>query len=196
MIPALILAAGAGRRMGGPKARLVLDGETLLQRTVRVALAAGCHPVIAVVGEWDVGPVDTRVTVIRNREAAEGMASSIRAGITALPSAADATLLLAVDQPNLDAALLEKLLALAAQDPSRPAACAYGGSLGIPAVLPRSLFRDLLLLRGEHGAKAILQRKNAATLAFPGGEADLDTPEDLDRISRLGRSAGAFGDGE
>ena len=84
MIPALVLAAGSGRRMGGPKALLAFEGETLLQRTIRVAEAAGCAPVIAVVGEWDPGPLTGRVTVIPNLEAAEGMASSIRAGIAAL----------------------------------------------------------------------------------------------------------------
>ena len=141
MIPAVILAAGAGRRMGGPKALLVVEGETLLQRTIRTALAAGCQTVIAVVGDWDTGPLEPGTVVVRNPGAAEGMASSIRAGIAALPSTSSVALLLAVDQPALDADQLRRLLALAAKDPDRPAACAYGGSLGIPAVLPRRLSR-------------------------------------------------------
>jgi len=56
--------------------------------------------------------------------------------------------------------------------------------LGIPAILPRRLFPDLLDLRGDRGAKAILLRENAATLPFPEGEADLDTPEDFARFRR------------
>jgi molybdenum cofactor cytidylyltransferase len=63
-------------------------------------------------------------------------------------------------------------------------ACAYGGTLGVPAVLPRRLFPDLQALRGDRGAKAILLREGAASLPFPAGEADLDTPEDLARIRR------------
>ena len=184
MIAALVLAAGSGRRMGGPKALLTLKGETLLQRTARVAEAAGCDPVIAVVGDWDPGPLAGRVCAIPNLEAAEGMASSIRAGIAALPPDLEGALILTVDQPAVDAGLLRKLLALAAEDPTRPAACAYGDSLGIPAILPRRLFPDLLALRGDRGAKAILLRENAATLPFPEGEADLDTPMDLDRFRR------------
>ena len=184
MIPALVLAAGSGRRMGGPKALLVLDGETLLQRAIRVAKAAGCDPVLAVVGDWDPGPLAGRVCAIPNLEAAEGMASSIRAGIAALPPDLEGALILTVDQPAVDAGLLRKLLALAAEDPTRPAACAYGDSLGIPAILPRRLFPDLLALRGDRGAKAILLRENAATLPFPEGEADLDTPGDLARLGR------------
>jgi molybdenum cofactor cytidylyltransferase len=184
MIPAIILAAGAGRRMGGPKALLVLGGETLLQRTVRTALSAGCSPVAAVVGDWESGPLDPRVTLVHNPGAAEGMASSIRLGIAGLPPEAKAVLILTVDQPAVNADLLGRLLALAARDPARPTACAYGDSLGIPAVLPRRLFRELLDLRGDHGAKAILRRENAAPLPFPEGGSDLDTPEDLERIRR------------
>jgi molybdenum cofactor cytidylyltransferase len=184
MIPALVLAAGSGRRMGGPKALLAFEGETLLQRTIRVAEAAGCAPVIAVVGDWDPGPLAGTVSVISNLEAAEGMASSIRAGIAALPPDSEGALILTVDQPSVDTGLLRRLLALAAKDPTHPAASAYGDSLGIPAFLPRRLFPSLLALRGDRGAKAILLREGAATLPFPGGEADLDTPEDLERFRR------------
>lgn len=185
MIPALILAAGSGRRMGGPKALLVFEGETLLQRTVRLALAAGCSPVIAVVGDWKTGALDPAVRVIRNAEAAEGMASSIRAGIAALPRPAAAVLLLAIDQPAVDASLLRRLLLLhATQDGAIPVACAYGGSLGIPAILPARLFPELLALVGDQGAKPILLRENTVGLPFPDGTRDLDTPEDLASLTR------------
>ena len=110
------------------------------------------------------------------------MASSIRAGIAALPPDSEGVIILTVDQPSVDADLLQRLLALAAEGPARPVACAYGGSLGIPAILPRRLFPDLLALRGDRGAKAILLREGANALPFPDGEADLDTPEDIDRF--------------
>lgn len=184
MTAALILAAGEGRRMGGPKARLLVDGETLLQRAVRVASGAGCDPVIAVVGDWGAGLLIGKVTVIHNPGVSEGMASSIRAGIAALPPGTKSVLILTVDQPAVDAILLRKLLALAAKDREKPVACAYGNTLGIPAVLPRRLFADLLELTGDRGAKAILLREHTAALPFPEGEADLDSPEDLGRIRR------------
>jgi molybdenum cofactor cytidylyltransferase len=184
MTATVILAAGSGHRMGGPKALLMVDGESLLQRAVRMALAAGREPVIAVVGDWDIGPLDARVTVLHNSDAAEGMASSIRVGIAAQPPESEAVMILTVDQIAVDATLLRKLLALAASDPARPAACAYGGTLGVPAVLPRRLFPDLLALRGDRGAKAILLREKAAALPFPGGKTDLDIPEDLERFRR------------
>ncbi len=179
-LPAVILAAGSGTRMGGPKALLALAGETLLQRAVRIVRAAGCDPVLAVVGDWDPGPVEA--VLVPNPETAEGMASSIRAGVRALPAEASAALFLTVDQPAVDAPLLHRLLALADQAPEHPAACAYGNTLGIPAVLPRRLFPDLLALTGDRGAKGILLREQTASLPFPAGEDDLDTPGDLAQL--------------
>jgi len=185
VIPALILAAGSGRRMGGPKALLVVDGEPLLQRTVRIALAAGCTRVFAVVGDWDPGRLDPQVQVIRNPEASEGMASSLRRGVGALPKSSQAVLVLAVDQPAVDALLIRQLLQLhASQMGTTPVACAYGGSLGIPAILPARFFPELLALTGDRGAKPILLRENAPAIPFPGGAWDLDTPEDLARFTR------------
>jgi molybdenum cofactor cytidylyltransferase len=181
---AVILAAGSGRRMGGPKALLRLGGETLLRRMVRVALEAGCAPVLAVVGDWDPGLDDLAVQVLVNAGAAEGMASSLRLGIATLPEETEAALILTVDQPAVDAALLNSLLALAAKDPDRPTVCAYADTLGIPAVVPRRLFAELESLHGEQGAKPILLREGAATLPFPEGAFDLDTPEDVERLRR------------
>ncbi|HEY3269870.1 MAG TPA: nucleotidyltransferase family protein [Geothrix sp.] len=184
MTAAVILAAGEGRRMGGPKALLQLGAETLLHRAARTALAAGCGPVVAVIGDWNPDLDELDVQTIFNSAAAEGMASSLRLGIAALPPEAEAALLLTVDQPAVDVPLLRRLLALAAIDPERPAACAYAETLGIPAVLPRRLFPELMALRGDRGAKTILLREEAAALPFPGGGADLDTPADLEGIRR------------
>lgn len=182
MTAALILAAGEGRRMGGPKALLRLDGETLLRRAARTALEAGCAPVVAVVGTWPPGLDDLRIEAVMNPDPGEGMAGSIRRGIAALPPSTEAVVILVVDQPTVDPALLRRLLALAGQDPGRPAACAYAGTLGVPAVLPRRFFPELSNLQGDRGARSILLREGAAALPFPDGEMDLDTPADLDGL--------------
>ncbi len=172
--------------MGGPKALLRLDGEPLLERMVRIAHSSGCHPVVVVVGGWyqEALAPQPGLQVVRNPHAAEGMASSLRAGLAVLPGAVEAVLILTLDQPAVDEDLLGRLQALAAAHPGRPVACAYAGTLGVPAVLPRRLFPDLMALEGNRGAKAILLREQAAALPFPAGELDLDTPEDLDRFTR------------
>lgn len=184
MIAAVILAAGEGRRMGGPKALVEFEGETLLQRTVKVALAAGCSPVIAVTGSWSGGLGNLEARCAPNLEAASGMASSIRVGIASIEANVEAALLLTVDQPKVDATLLRDLQALFRKDPSRPAACAYAKTIGIPAIFPHRLFPNLMALTGERGAKVILICEGAPTLPFPEGELDLDTPEDLERLRR------------
>lgn len=178
MIAAVILAAGAGTRMGGPKALLKLAGETLLQRAVRVARQAGLDPVIAVVGDFPLGAVAAQV--VRNPRASEGVASSIRAGLSALPPQVTQVLFLTVDQVAVEADLLQRLVALAS--PHRPVACAYGGTIGIPALVPARLFPQLRELRGDQGAKAILLRNGTVALPLPGGELDIDTPGDYESI--------------
>lgn len=171
--------------MGGPKALLMLEGETLLQRAARIAQAAGCEPVTAVVGSWEAGALDPQVQLVRNAEAAEGMASSIRAGVAALPGSASAVLILAIDQPAVDAPLLRRLLQLhGSRDGTAPVACAYQGSLGIPAIFPARFFPELLALTGDRGAKPILLRENALAIPFPEGAWDLDAPGDLTRFTR------------
>jgi CTP:molybdopterin cytidylyltransferase MocA len=183
-LPALILAAGSGQRMGGPKAQLNWHGETLLQRTVRIALAAGCHPILAVVSGWDPGDLGQSLQIVPNPHAAEGMASSIHIGVAALTANVEGVLLLTVDQIRLDESLLKQLLEQFLETPERPIACAYAATVGIPAILPRRLFPALLALQGDRGAKGILLREKAHTIPFPGGEEDLDTPQDLTAFRR------------
>ena len=77
----LVLAAGAGRRLGGPKAPLVVDGERLVDRAVRVLREGGCDPVLVVLGAW-VGDVPGAEVVV-NADWASGLGSSLRAGLRA-----------------------------------------------------------------------------------------------------------------
>src|SRR5580698_5016379 len=87
-VAALVLAAGASRRLGSPKQMATLGGETLLERSVRVAREAGLMPILVVVGaEWELVLARSSlgdVVIIVNEEWAEGMASSIRLGVRAL----------------------------------------------------------------------------------------------------------------
>lgn len=185
-LAAVLLAAGGSTRLGRPKQLLEFQGETLVRRAAHCALEAGFAPLHVVLGaraEEVSGALEgLDLNILRNEAWEEGLASSIRTGVAALPVDAAGALLLVCDQPALHAGLLRSLGELFRADPSRPSACAYGGSAGIPAILPRDHFPALLALKGDRGAKALLG--DAQLLPFPGGEADVDTPADAEKLLR------------
>jgi molybdenum cofactor cytidylyltransferase len=181
-IPAVILAAGASRRLGRPKQLVELGGETLLRRTVRAA-QAGCAPVLVVVGsrapEMEAHLAGLALTIVANPEWEEGMAASLRCGIAALPPGTEAALFLVCDQLQVDGALVQRLLEAHRAHPGAVVACAYGGGRGIPSIFPARCFPALLELRGDRGARGMLHGDDVVVIPFPGGERDVDGPEDL-----------------
>jgi molybdenum cofactor cytidylyltransferase len=189
---AIVLAAGASRRLGQPKQLLMHGGETLLARAIRLAGEAGATPVLTVLGaDFEIicasVALDQTILVI-NDKWQQGIATSIHAGLKALDVIApDATgaLILTCDQPRLTAAHLTDLFeTFAAQPGPSIAASAYAGVLGTPAVFPRSSFTHLRALRGDKGARAFLVNRPCPLIAvpFPGGEIDIDTPADLAQL--------------
>jgi CTP:molybdopterin cytidylyltransferase MocA len=191
-VAAIVLAAGASRRLGQPKQLLMLDGETLLARSVRLANEAGAAPVLVVLGANSelIGsaiPAGS-ATVVMNENWEQGIASSIHAGLKALdPAESDVggVLILACDQPRLSAEHLRELIqSLAGQRETSIVASAYAGVHGIPAVFPREAFPHLLALSGDKGARALLMQPPCPliALAFEGGEVDIDRPDDLEQL--------------
>jgi len=191
-VPAIILAAGASRRLGRPKQLLELDGETLLARTIRCAREAGAEPVLAVLGAdapliSQSVPMKEVVTVL-NPEWQEGIASSLRAGIRSLLSIvpeAPGAILLVCDQPRLGAAHIRALIEdFHASSETAVIASTYNKMRGIPAIFPRALFPRLLVLTGDKGARGILAgpRCPIVEVPFAGGEIDIDSPADLERL--------------
>ena len=189
MVAAIVLAAGASRRLGQPKQLLMLEGETLLARSVRLAGEAGAAPVLVVVGAnaeliGAVVPVG-RAYVVMNEEWDQGIASSIHAGLKALDAGARGVLILACDQPRLSADHLRGLIeTFAAQSQPTIMASNYAGVVGIPAVFPREAFPHLLALSGDKGARSLLMRPPCPLIALPfdGGEVDIDQPDDLAQL--------------
>ena len=181
---AIILAAGASRRLGQPKQLLELQGESLLRRIARTALVGG-GPVTVVVGfrapDMVANLAGLPVRVLVNPDWEEGMASSIRAGVAALPPGSSGVLLLLCDQPAVNPALLARLQAAHRAEPQVPVACGYGGILGTPALFPARSFPDLLRLRGDCGARKLLQGQPVQVIPFPAGSRDVDRPGDLEK---------------
>ena len=181
-IPAVLLAAGASRRLGRPKQLVALEGETLLRRAARAALA-GCAPVLVVVGsratDMAANLEGLPVTVVENPGWEEGMASSIRAGIRALPAGAAGVLFLVCDQLAVDGALVTRLLEVQGGHPDAVVACGYAGTRGTPSIFPARCFPALLELQGDQGARGLLRGEGVVVVPFPEGDADVDCPEDL-----------------
>jgi molybdenum cofactor cytidylyltransferase len=183
----LLLAAGMSRRLGRPKQLLDFGGESLLKRTATRALQSKIGAVYVVTGaeknKIDMELAGLQVERIENKEWEEGMASSIRTGllaaITKNPST-DGILIMVCDQPEVTSGMLQKLMTLQADSGAAIAASAYGGISGTPAVFHSSLFHELMSLRGDTGARKIMQIHNAdlVQLPFEAGAQDIDTESD------------------
>ncbi len=184
---AVILAAGASRRLGTPKQGLVLDSETLVERALHTAQEAALSPVIVVVRpEAHVGHAlqQCGCVIAVNEQADEGMASSIRLGVNiARMAKAKGVVLMTCDQVLLRPEHLQALCG----EPERITGSAYAGKIGIPAHFPAASFADLLELKGDVGARELL--RGAASIADEDLALDIDTQEDFDRAQRLLRGA-------
>jgi molybdenum cofactor cytidylyltransferase len=198
VIAGVVLAAGGSTRLGRPKQLLRHGGRSLLRHAAACAVGASLQPALVVLGaqrERLRGELsDLPVHVVDHDGWTEGVASTIRAGLAALEAtapSASAVLLLACDQPLITAELLETICDHADGVAGRMVACAYGGSLGVPALFTRERFPELLALRGDHGAKQILMRHAQAVVQvpWPAGALDIDAPEDylalMDRSQAL-----------
>jgi CTP:molybdopterin cytidylyltransferase MocA len=188
---AVILAAGAATRMGQPKQVLPIGGVPLLVRVIEAALASPAWPIVVVVGAHAeiVLPLVLRFPVIvaRNPSWAEGMASSIRAGMDALERYAvmsDAVLFTVCDQPHFSSAAIARLLEAFTTN-GQIAAAAYNDQLGVPAIFSRAHFDSLRALTGTDGARKIIARNRSmvAKVDLPDLGLDLDTPEDYEKFT-------------
>jgi len=187
----VLLAAGGSARLGQAKQLLVFGGETLLRRTARAAQLSACRPLVAVLGAQaermrsELAGFD--IAVAENEQWQRGMGSSVRCGLAALLALApdtEAAVFAVCDQPFLSPGVLDALAHAHILDGASLAACAYGGTVGVPALFGRAHFAALLALPDGAGAKHILNRHAAAVVQvpFPEGLMDIDTVDDYARL--------------
>ncbi len=180
----LILAAGESRRLGRPKQLVRAGHEPLVVRAVRLAQRLGPLWVGVVVGAR-AGRIAAALAgldaeVVHARRWRDGLSASIAAGVRRAPRCARRLLVLTVDQWQVGAGDLGRLLAAARG--RQPAAAAYAGRLGVPAVFPRRLWAALAGLRGDRGAQQLLGRGPATAVPMAAAAADLDTPAELSAL--------------
>ncbi len=179
-IATIVLAAGGSRRLGAPKQLVAAGGVPLVHRVAATCVAAGLGPVGVAIGAHAevVGEVLDGLPVARiaNPAWAEGIASSIRAGVAwAETTGASALLVVLGDQPLLSTAHLAALRD-AWLDGAPIAASRWGEVRGAPAIFDRAHWPDLAQLAGDRGAGSLV--KDAHAIDWPPGAVDVDTPDD------------------
>jgi molybdenum cofactor cytidylyltransferase len=187
-VAAIILAAGQGRRMGGPNKLLArFDGKPLIRRAAEAAIASQAARVIVVTGhkaaEMHAALDGLNVQLVHNPDYAEGLATSLRAGLAEVPADAAGALVILADMPGITAEILDRLIA-AFRGRRGPAIvlATVEGKRGNPVLWSRDFFPELITVTGDTGARHILARHEEAVERIEIGAAagrDVDTPEAL-----------------
>jgi molybdenum cofactor cytidylyltransferase len=178
-VVAAVLAAGGSSRLGRPKQLLDYKGEPLIRHAARVAVGVGCDETLVVWGSVRPNLTDLPVTLVENPAWSEGIGTSIRAAVSAAGKEARVLFTLC-DQPLVTEEHLRRLVAADAPI----VATAYAGAAGVPAVFAPRFRDELLALRGDRGARSIIDRHRAETMTIPFEDAavDIDTEEDVKNL--------------
>lgn len=198
-IAAILLAAGEASRFRkaagaqGPQTKLVAqhEGKALVRHVAEAAIEAGLAPLIVVTGHAQeavqAALQGIAITPVHNADYASGMASSLKAGIAAVPPEAPAALVLLGDMPLVSAALIARLTEAFVRHPGAPAILPVcRGVRGNPALLSRALFPQLMQLSGDAGARQVLRGVEVIEIEVEdaGAHVDIDTPEALAGLPR------------
>lgn len=188
-VAVLVLAAGKSSRMNGIKQLEKINNKTLLDITLEKLKCIFSDEIYCVLGA-NADKIKAEITskniqFIENPNYEKGLSSSIISGIQYFKKEAlqfDGIYILLADQPAIEIAYLESLLVLFKEHKDIIIASNYGTKLGVPAIFPKKYFPELLLIKGDKGAKEFInQRKNevvcpeSSTNFF-----DIDTKEDLE----------------
>lgn len=161
-VSAVVLAAGQSARMGEPKQLLRLGDETILQRTLENVRGAAVDEVVLVLGfaadqircQIPAQLVD-RLKIILNEDFATGMASSLRAGLSAVGARADAALIVLADQPFVRSTTIDVIIHRYRSSNAKIVIPCYKGKRGNPVLLDRAIFAEAMSLTGDTGCRAI-----------------------------------------
>nr|WP_199318475.1 nucleotidyltransferase family protein [Leptolyngbya sp. FACHB-541] len=177
--------------MGTPKQLLLYQGKSLICRTVEAAIGSSCNPIVVVLGAYakqiypEIAQYNVQFTT--NNQWSTGMGASIQAGIQVLSQThreLEATIFLVCDQPFISTQIIDQLIETYRSSLKPIIASEYAGTLGVPALFNYTIFPELVSLRPTTGAKQIIYNHipNVASVPFPRGNIDLDTPEEYQQF--------------
>ena len=191
-IAGVVLAAGRSSRMGGPNKLLAeIGGKPLVRIVTDAVLASRARPVVVVTGHQrdkvEAALAGLPVKFVHNPLFADGLGTSLKAGIAALPADADGAIVCLGDMPQVDAGLIDRLIG--AFDPDHGALVVVptiDGKRGNPVVWSRRFFPDLMTVEGDVGARYLIGRYTEAVAEVPltgtAALTDVDTPEALEAV--------------
>ena len=192
LIIAIVLAAGLSARMGRPKQTLSVSGKPMLERVLETFRQTKVDVVVVVLGANE-REVRKKVRfekerVIVNSEYAKGMSGSLRLGLAAAGPEADAVIVALADQPFLRAATVDKLIEGQLNSKASIVVPVYNGRRGNPVLFDRTIFPQIMKIRGDVGAKSIVEMNKdlvvEVTVPDEGVLIDLDTPQDYREIPK------------
>lgn len=187
-VATIILAAGSSSRLGQPKQLLRQKGTTLVRRIAEIALSLYTGPVVVVLGAngEKVAQEVANLPLITalNTDWAEGLAASLRVGLTAIPDEPiDAFLILLTDQPHVTSDLLRQLIDVRQKTGRGIVASRYAepAHLGVPALFDSRYKTEFMTFTGDVGARKLIRQHpdDCAEVPFSLGVVDLDTPQDV-----------------
>lgn len=188
-VAGVILAAGTSSRMGRNKLLLQLGGRSVLRRAVDTALAAGLDPVLVVVGhqreQAESELRDARCKLVANPDYQDGVNTSLRTGIRAVPEGCPAAVVMLADMPLVTPAMLRTMLEQYRGGRAPLVVSSYEGVDAPPILYDRLLFDELAVLEGEGCGKKVVKRHTEEALRLPWPAlalTDLDLPGDVDRV--------------
>lgn len=201
MLSAIVLAAGLSNRMGRPKLFLKLKGKSIIRWTVEAVLQAGGNQwkeVLVVMGpNWALVEEELKglnVQTVFNHRFAEGMSTSLKAGLQSVSPTVEGTMIFLGDQPLISDEVVEHMFTAFRETGQPIVVPKYGTERGNPVLFAASQFSELMAVQGDKGGRDMIKRypERVATVSFPASMAasDVDTWEDYEAISAFMDSNG------
>ena len=188
MISGIILASGLSSRMKREKLTLAVEGIPMLERVIRAATASTLDEILLVYQKDEIRDLGQkyRLSLVHNAHPEYGQSDSVKAGVKCACPESDGFMFLVGDQPYVSAVTIDRLITVFKKDMSRIVVPVYGSRRGNPVIFPSSLKRELLLLKGDMGGRAVMDKfPNLISIVSIQDEReamDVDTDEAYEKI--------------